>query len=126
MARCIFYIDLDVFVVSVEQVLNPELKGKPAIVGGDRERQGVVASTSYEAPPSGIHGRTRLYLEPKRRPVKDSRSTRKFSEEQLDNTPLLAYLLRRFAHCSRNLLTLGEITTWQYDCSGCCRKYSRW
>jgi nucleotidyltransferase/DNA polymerase involved in DNA repair len=38
-----------------EQALNPELKGKPVIVGGDPERRGVVASASYEAPPFGIH-----------------------------------------------------------------------
>jgi len=55
MARCISHIGLDAFFVSVEQVLNPELKGKPVIVGGDPERRSVVASASYEARPFGIH-----------------------------------------------------------------------
>jgi len=41
MARCIFHIDLDAFFVSVQQVLNPALKGKPVIVGEDPERRGL-------------------------------------------------------------------------------------
>ncbi|MBA7658560.1 DNA polymerase IV [subsurface metagenome] len=38
------HIDLDAFFVSVEQALNPELRGKPVGVGG-RHREGVITST---------------------------------------------------------------------------------
>ena len=55
MARCIFHIDLGALFVSVEQALNPELKGKPVFVGGDPKHRSVVASASYEARTIGIH-----------------------------------------------------------------------
>ncbi|MFO7995587.1 MAG: DNA polymerase IV [Dehalococcoidia bacterium] len=52
--RTIMHIDLDSFFVSVEQVLNPALKGKPIVVGGNPKRRGVVATASYEARAFGL------------------------------------------------------------------------
>jgi len=53
--RTIIHIDLDSFFVSVEQVLNPKLRGKPVVVGGRPDRRGVVATPSYEARAFGLH-----------------------------------------------------------------------
>ena len=55
MNRQILHIDLDAFFISVEKVLNQELKGKPAVVGGHIESRGVVSCASYEARKYGLH-----------------------------------------------------------------------
>src|SRR5262245_19368457 len=46
----IVHADLDAFYASVEQLLDPSLRGKPIAVGG-----GVVLAASYEAKAFGVH-----------------------------------------------------------------------
>ncbi|MEQ5792071.1 DNA polymerase IV [Muricauda sp. NFXS6] len=54
MEKTILHLDLDTFYVSVERIINTELKNKPLLVGGTSDR-GVVAACSYETRGFGVH-----------------------------------------------------------------------
>ncbi|WP_295146678.1 DNA polymerase IV [Saccharopolyspora sp.] len=68
--RVVLHVDLDQFIVAVELLRRPELRGRPVLVGGtgDPTRRGVVAGASYEAREFGVRSGTPLRTALKRCP----------------------------------------------------------
>ncbi len=53
-ARSILHVDLDPFILSVERSLDPSLRDRPLVVGGNQDGSGFVAAASAEAREAGV------------------------------------------------------------------------
>src|SRR5947207_1893277 len=70
MAHWVLHVDLDQFLAAVEVLRQPELRGRPVVVGGDGDptKRGVVSTASYEAREYGVHAGLPLRTAAKRLP----------------------------------------------------------
>ncbi|MBZ0263507.1 DNA polymerase IV [bacterium] len=64
----VLHVDMDAFFAAVEERDNPELHGKPVIVGGEKNTRGVVTTANYVARNYGIHAGMSLFEAGKRCP----------------------------------------------------------
>ncbi|HEY6492768.1 MAG TPA: DNA polymerase IV [Trebonia sp.] len=70
MTHWVLHVDMDQFIAAVEVLRNPELRGRPVVVGGDGDptKRGVVSTASYEAREFGVHSGQPLRTAAKRCP----------------------------------------------------------
>jgi DNA polymerase-4 len=108
----ILHIDMDAFYASVEQLDNPELKGRCIIVGGSTNR-GVVSAASYEARRHGVHSAMPIFQARQRCPGAVFIRPRMHRYKEVSNKVMA--VLRKYSP----LLEQVSIDEAYMDISGC-------
>lgn len=94
MKKIIIHIDMDAFFASVEQKLNPFLKGKPVFVSGNTARDSVIAACSYEAKKYGVKSGMSIFEGLRLCP--DAIIVRGNVERYIDTSRRIFHILQRF------------------------------
>jgi len=115
--RWILHVDADAFFASVEQVLRPELAGKPVIVGGDPDDRSVVASASYEAKACGV--KTAMPLARARRLCPRA----VFLKGKFENYREMSDAMRRVFYSFTPDMEMASLDEAYLDLTGCKRLY---
>jgi DNA polymerase-4 len=112
-------LDLDTFFVSVERLLDPSLRGRPVIVGGDRGGRGVVVSASYEARASGVRSGMSI-RDASERATSDAVFLPGHHELYMDYSQKTREIVERFSP----VVIAASIDEHYIDFSGCERLYA--
>jgi DNA polymerase-4 len=112
-------LDLDTFFVSVERVLDPSLKGKPVVVGGQPGSRGVVTAASYEVRRLGVKSGLSLIEAGRLAPDAIYLPTRG------DTYGSYAERVRDIARRYSPVVVIASIDEMYLDLSGCERLYGR-
>ena len=110
----ILHMDMDAFFASVEVLDNPELKGKPLVVGSNSGR-GVVAAASYEARRYGIHSAMPMFKAKQRCPYLTIVSAHRNRYSEVSRTVMT--ILKRYSPVVEQV----SIDEAYLDVSGCTR-----
>ncbi|HVK86818.1 MAG TPA: DNA polymerase IV, partial [Kofleriaceae bacterium] len=113
-------LDLDTFFVSVERLLDPRLRGRPVVVGGQRNGRGVVTSASYEARAFGVRSGMSIREASERAPA-DAVFVPGHHDEHMAYSRRAREIVERFSP----IVIAASIDEHYLDFRGCERMYRR-